>query len=133
MATVLYAKPGIRMEGKRAKWGYVIVTDEKIVHVSPKHIYPKIIMVGFVPFLIFGELIARKHADEWLANPPENARVVPLGEGAAVQPKRWRMGNNILGVVTPDGHEHVFGVPYKKAQKLLSQPAAGRQPSITPA
>lgn len=133
MATVLYAKPGIRMEGKRAKWGYVIITDEKVVHVSPKHIYLKILLVGFVPFLIFGEMIARKHASEWAANPPENSRAVSLGDGAVVQPKRWRMGNKILGVVSPDGQEHVFGVPYKKAQKLLSQPLAGRQVSIAPA
>jgi hypothetical protein len=133
MAIVLYAKPGIRMEGKRAKWGYVIVTDEKVVHVSPRFIYLKILLCGFVPFLIFGELIARKHAAEWTANPPENARVVPLGDGAVVQPKRWRMGNKILGIVTPDGQEHVFGVPYKKAQKLLSPALAARQVSITPA
>lgn len=133
MGTVLYAKPGIRREGKRAKWGYVIVTDEKIVHVSPNHIYPKIILSGFVPFLIFGEVIARKHAAEWVANPPANSRVVSLGEGAMIKPNRWRMGNKILAVATPDGQEHVFGVPYKKAQRMLNQPHAGRHVSVTQA
>jgi hypothetical protein len=133
MSTVLYAKPGVRIEGKKPKWGYVIVTDEKVVHVSPKAIYLKILLVGFVPFLIFGEMIARKHAAEWAANPPENSRFVLFGNGAVIKPVRWRMGNKLLGVATPDGQEHVFGVPYKKAQRLLSPALAGRQVSITPA
>jgi hypothetical protein len=133
MATVLYAKPGIRLEGRRAKWGYVIVTDEKVVHVSPKGIYFKIILVGFVPFLVFGEMIARKHAAEWTANPPDNAREVSFSDGVVIKPTRFRMGNKILGVVSPDGQEHVFGVPYKKAQALLSPALAGRQVSVTPA
>jgi hypothetical protein len=133
MGTVLYAKPGIRLEGKKPRWGYVIVTDEKVLHVSPNMIYLKIIMVGFVPFLIFGEMIARKHAAEWLANPPENSRVVPLSDGVVIKPGRFRVNSKLLGVVTPDGQEHVFGVPYKKAQRLLSPALAGRQVSITPA
>jgi hypothetical protein len=133
MNTALYAKPGIRLEGKKPRWGYVIVTDEKVVHVSPNLIYLKILLVGFVPFLIFGELIARKHAAEWVANPPENSRVVAFGAGAVIKPVRWRMGNKLLGVTTPDGQEHVFGVPYKKAQRLLSPALAGRQVTIAPA
>jgi hypothetical protein len=132
MGTVLYAKPGIRIEGKKPLWGYVIVTDEKVLHVSPKMIYLKIILVGFVPFLIFGEMIARKHASEWLANPPENSRVVPFGDGVVIKPGRFRVNSKLLGVVTPDGQEHVFGVPYKKAQRLLGPALAGRQVSITP-
>jgi hypothetical protein len=133
MANVLYAKPGIRLEGKRAKWGYVIVTDEKVVHVSPNLIYLKILLVGFVPFLIFGEMIARKHAAEWTANPPENSRVVVFGDGVVIKPGHFRMGNKLLGITTPDGQEHVFGVPYKKAQRLLSPALAGRRVSIVPA
>jgi hypothetical protein len=131
MATVLYAKPGIRIEGKKALWGYVIVTDEKVVHVSPKRIYLKILLVGFVPFLIFGEVIARKHASEWAAHPPENSSVVPFSDGVVIKPGHFRMSNKLLGVVTPEGQEHVFGVPYKKAQRLLSQALAGRQVTIT--
>jgi hypothetical protein len=46
---------------------------------------------------------------------------------------RWRMGNKLLGVTTADGQEHVFGVPYKKAQRLLSPALAGQQVSIAPA
>jgi hypothetical protein len=133
MSTVLYAKPGIRTEGKKAKWGYVIVTDENVVHVSPKLIYLKILLVGFVPFLIFGEMIARKHAAEWAANPPENSRAVAFGDGVVIKPGRFRMGNKLLGVATPDGQEYVFGVPYKKAQRLLGPALAGRQVSIVPA
>jgi hypothetical protein len=133
MSNVLYAKPGIRIEGKKPRWGYVIVTDQQVLHVSPKMIYLKILLVGFVPFLVFGELIARRHAAAWLASPPENSRVVPFGDGAVIKPVRWRMGNKLLGVTTPDGQEHVFGVPYKKAQRLLSPALAGRRVSIVPA
>jgi hypothetical protein len=133
MSTVLYAKPGIRGEGKKGLWGYVIITDEKVVHVSPKAIYPKILLVGFVPFLIFGPVIARKHAAEWAANPPENSRAVPFGDGVVIKPGRFRINSKLLGVVTPDGQEHVFGVPYKKAHALLVPALAGRQVSITPA
>jgi hypothetical protein len=132
MATVLYAKPGIRIEDKKPRWGYVIITDEKIVHVKPNLIYLKILLSGFVLFLIFGEMIARKHASEWAANPPENSRVVDLSDGVVIKPGHFRINNKLLGVVTPDGQEHVFGVPYKKAQKLLSQALAGRQVTITP-
>jgi hypothetical protein len=133
MSTVLYAKPGIRLEGKRARWGYVIVTDEKVVHVSPNMIYLKILLVGFVPFLVFGAMIARKHAAEWAANPPANSRVVNFTDGVVIKPGRFRMNSKVLGVVTPDGEEHVFGVPYKKAQQLLAPALAGRQVTVTPA
>jgi hypothetical protein len=127
-STVLYAKPGIRIEGKKARWGYVIVTNETVVHISPKMIYLKILLVGFVPFLVFGAMIARKHA-----NPPENSRVVSFGDGVVIKPARFRMNNKLMAVVTPDGQEHVFGVPYKTAQKLLAPVLAGRQVSISPA
>jgi hypothetical protein len=133
MGTVLYAKPGIRVEGKRARWGYVIVTDEKVVHVSPSMIYLKILLVGFVPFLVFGAMTARKHAAEWAANPPENSRVVNFTDGVVIKPGRFRMNAKVLSVVTPDGQEHVFGVPYKKAQQLLGPALAGRQVTVTPA
>jgi hypothetical protein len=133
MDRVLYAKPGIRLEGKKARWGYVIVTDQRVVHVSPKMIYLKILLVGFVPFLIFGEMIARKHAADWVANPPENSLVVAFGDDVVIKPRRFRMGNKLLAVATPDGEEHVFGVPYKKAQQLLGQALAGRRVSISPA
>jgi hypothetical protein len=133
MATVLYAKPGIRVDGKKPKWGYVIITDEKVVHVSPKYIYLKILLSGFVLFLIFGQMIARKHAAEWAANPPENSRVASLGDGAAIKPGSFRLSKKVLSVVTPDGQEHIFGVPYKTAKKLLSPALAGRQVSIAPA
>ena len=132
MATVLYAKPGIRVEGKRARWGYVIVTDEKVVHVSPSLIYLKILLMGFVPFLIVGGFIARKHASEWAANPPANSRVVTLQDGVAIKPGHFRMGNKLLGVVTPDGQEYIFGIPYKTARRLLSPVLAGRQVAIEP-
>jgi hypothetical protein len=133
MSTVLYAKPGIRLEGKRARWGYVIVTDDKVVHVSPNMIYLKILLVGFVPFLVFGAMIARKHAAEWAENPPANSRVVNFTDGVVIKPGRFRMNSKVLGVVTPDGQEHVFGVPYKKAQQLLAPALAGRQVTVTPA
>ncbi|HTW20084.1 MAG TPA: hypothetical protein VME70_07740 [Mycobacteriales bacterium] len=133
MSTVLYAKPGIRVEGKKAKWGYLIVTDEKVVHVSPNMIYLKILLVGFVPFLIFGEMIARKHAAEWAANPPENSRAVSFGNGVSIKPGRFRVNSKLLGVATPDGNEYVFGMPYKKAYGLLSPALTGRQVSIAPA
>jgi hypothetical protein len=133
MATVLYAKPGIRGEGKKARWGYIIITDEKVVHVSPNLIYLKILLVGFVPFLLFGPVIARKHASEWAANPPENSLAVPLADGVVIKPGRFRINSKLLGVVSPDGQEHVFGMPYKKAQGLLAPALAGRQVSVTPA
>jgi hypothetical protein len=133
MATVLYAKPGIRADGKKGRWGYIIITDEKVVHVSPKLIYPKILLVGFVPFLIFGAAIARKHAAEWAANPPENSLAVPLVDGVVIKPGRFRINSKLLGVVSPDGQEHVFGMPYKKAQGLLGPALAGRQVTVTPA
>jgi hypothetical protein len=78
-------------------------------------------------------MIARKHASEWAATPPENSRVVPFGDGVVIKPGRFRINGKLLGVVTPDGQEHVFGVPYKKAQRLLSKALAGRQVSIAPA
>jgi hypothetical protein len=121
------------MEGKKAKWGYVIVTDEGIVHVSPNLIYMKMLLVGFVPFLVGGAMIARKHASEWFANPPANSRAVPFNDGVVIKPGRFRMNNKVLAVVTPDGQEHIFGVPYKKAQSLLGPALAGRQVTVTPA
>jgi hypothetical protein len=89
--------------------------------------------VGFVPFLVFGAMIARKHAAEWAANPPENSLVVPLSDGVVIKPGRFRINNKVLGVVSPDGQEHVFGVPYKKAHGLLAPALAGRHVTLTPA
>jgi hypothetical protein len=132
MATVLFAKPCSRANGKKQLFGYLIVTDETILHVSPKGIYLKILLIGFVPYLLFGQTIARKHAAEWTANPPERSRVIPVGDVVAVKRGRFKLNSKAPAIVTADGQETVFGLQYKVVQPALSQALAGRTVSIEP-
>jgi hypothetical protein len=132
MATVLFAKPCARANGKKQLFGYLIVTDEKVMHVSPKNIYLKILLVGFVPYLLFGGSIARKHAEEWTANPPERSRVIPLADVVAVKRGRFKLNGKAPAIVTSDGQESVFGLQYKVVQPALSQALAGRTATIEP-
>jgi hypothetical protein len=132
MSAVLAAKPIARLEGKKQLLGYLIITDASIVHVSPKNIYPKIILVGFVPFLVFGGSIARRHAQEWESNPPERSVVIPLDDIAEVRVGQFRLNRKALAVVTNDGKEYIFGTPYKTLQPVLSNALSGRPAKIQP-
>lgn len=132
MATVLFAKPCSRAEGRKQRFGYLIVTDQKVVHVSPKHIYLKILLVGFVPYLLFGQMIARKHAEEWTANPPANSRVIPLDDIVAVKRGRLKLNSKAPAIVGSDGTEHVFGLQYKVVQPALKQALGSRTAQVEP-
>jgi hypothetical protein len=132
MSAVLAARPIARLEGKKQLLGYLVITDANVIHVSPKHIYPKVLLVGFVPFLVFGASVARRHAQEWEGNPPERSLVIPLGDIAEVKPGQFRLNRKALAIVTSDGKEHVFGTPYKTLQPALGNALSGRSAQIQP-
>jgi hypothetical protein len=128
--SVQFAKPCARAEGRKQLLGYVVITDDKVLHVSPKGIYLKILLVGFVPYLLFGGSIAKRHALEWAANPPERTRVIPLDSVVAVKRGQFRMNRKAPTVVSSDGQELTLGMPYKNFQPAIAQALAGRQVSI---
>lgn len=132
MSDVLFARPCSRLEGKKQLFGYLVVTDDKLVHVSPKHMFMKIMLVGFVPYLTLGSIIARRHAEEWAASPPDNSRAYDLDDVAEVKRGRIRMNTKAPNVVTKDGQDHVYGLPYKTLQPVLSRALVQRTATVEP-
>jgi hypothetical protein len=130
LSNVLLAKPVSRAAGKKQLFGFLVVTDDTVIHVSPKHQYLKILMIGFLPYLLLGGNKARKNAATWLANPPDNSDVIPLDSITAVKRGRIKLNKKAPAIVTSDGREHVFGMQYKALQPTLASSLTGK-PGVT--
>jgi hypothetical protein len=131
MSDVVQSALAVRVQDNRQRYGYLILTGDRLVHVHTRGAYLASVSFGLLGAAVVSA-ITRGRAQRWADSPPDGSVVVLLSDVTAVKKGQFRMARNILAVQTSDGSEHVFGARYKKWQPLLSG-VVGSGASVEPA